>query len=59
MIAKLSYVMCDVCGDPAPCADTAEEATNLALGEGYRYEPEGVHTYGARIRCRKCQELDR
>ena len=36
MIARLSYVMCDVCGDPAPCADSAQEARALAKQCGFK-----------------------
>lgn len=35
MIARLSYVMCDECGDPAEACDDATEARRLARGVGF------------------------
>lgn len=35
MIAHLSYVMCDRCGNPAECADDAKEARKLAAAQGF------------------------
>jgi hypothetical protein len=47
MIARLSYVMCDECGNAAEPADDAKEARALAAGQGYKRR-EG------RDLCRRC-----
>jgi hypothetical protein len=35
VIAHLSYVMCDACGNPAQPADDAREAREIAKAAGY------------------------
>ena len=35
MIAHMSYVMCDGCGNPAAMADDAIEARDMARDEGF------------------------
>ena len=47
MIARLSYVMCDECGNPAEPADDAKEARALASRQGFARR-EG------RDLCRRC-----
>ncbi len=37
MIAHLSYVRCDCCGDPAQPGDNAREARQIAKWEGFIY----------------------
>lgn len=50
MIAHLSYVMCDKCGNPFPPGDDAREARVLASAQGVeRVDGEDV--------CRNCQPL--
>lgn len=36
MIAHMSYVMCDRCGNPAGIADEYKEARAIAKRQGYR-----------------------
>ena len=38
MIAHLSYVLCDFCGNPGPCGDDAQEARAEATAAGYTRE---------------------
>lgn len=47
MIARLSYVMCDECGNAAEPADDAKETRAFAAGQGYERR-EG------RDLCRRC-----
>lgn len=49
MIAHMSYVMCNVCGDPAQCADDALEARALAKVEGFVRDAHG------RDLCKRCK----
>jgi hypothetical protein len=48
MIAKMVYVQCDGCGDPAPMADDAKEARATAKSLGY------IRTKGRDI-CPRCK----
>lgn len=47
MIAHLSYVMCDECGNPAELADNAKEARAEARRQGFKH-------MGQRDICREC-----
>lgn len=49
MIAHLSYVMCDICGDPAEVAEEATEARRLAKRSGY------VRTDDGQDLCKDCK----
>ncbi len=53
MIARLSYVMCDVCGDTVEAADEAE-ARARACREGFVLA-EDLGVSGARDLCRWCR----
>ena len=41
-IARLSYVVCDICGNPGPFGDDAKEARREArIQQGYRRREDG------------------
>lgn len=55
MIAHMSYVMCDRCGNPSELADNAKEARALARREGYLRI--GAGRRDAEDLCRQCAAL--
>jgi len=55
VIAHMSYVMCDRCGNPADCADDAKEARKLAKAQGYVRL--GANRNGEDL-CRQCAQKE-
>lgn len=51
-IARMSYVRCDVCGDPGPMGDDGREARRMARSPSYGYVRRG-----RRDLCKRCKVL--